>query len=434
MRYRKLARNRQPSSLVTVGALALGVPKGGDLTSWISRSPEGNTFTLPEAPHAMHAAVVGNSGSGKTETLIAMAVRAAVQYGWKILFLDCKGDPATQLRFTAAMHQAGVTNIGLFPQNSYDGWRGDNRALLNRLLAVLEFNHPYYESVAKLMLDLMLKRPDGPPTSSVEMLKKLHPVSLMNAYRGSPQAHDVSGIEQTAGQTTHGRYRSFMAALEGKLDGSWAFEDVDAAYMLLEGTALKDEAASLGRYLLEDFSHYVTKRKHSEDRVLLIVDEYSAISEGTDAANLFERVRSFGGSVVVSTQSYSGLGDRRESERILDAAHTLIVHRCPDPERLVQRAGTYRRPERSIHIGREGPTGEGSVRIQDAFKASPDAARQLGVGEVFVIAEGRAHKVQVVPMDVCETSMKVAEKLVAEKPVAVPRTEFSAASGHLEFA
>ena len=30
-------------------------------------------------------------------------------------------------------------------------------------------------------------------------------------------------------------------------------------------------------------------------------------------------------------------------------------------------------------------------RIQDTFKAPPDAARQLGVGEVFVIAEGRAH-------------------------------------------
>lgn len=434
MRYRKFVRNRQLESFVTDGALALGIPKGGDLTSWIARHPEGNTFTLPEAPLAMHAAVVGGSGSGKTETLIAMAVRAAVQYGWKILFLDCKGDPATQLRFAAAMHQAGVTNIGLFPQNAYDGWRGDKRALLNRLLAVLEFNHPYFKSVAKLMLDLMLSRPDGVPSSSAEMLTNLHLDALGRIYRGMPEEQDVLGIEKTAGQTTHGRYRSFMSALDGKLDGSWAFEDVDAAYMLLEGTALKDEAASLGRYFLEDFSHYVTKRKHPEDRVLLIVDEYSAISEGTDAANLFERVRSFGGSVVVSSQSYSGLGDRRESERILDAAHTLIVHRCPDPERLVQRAGTYRRPERSIHIGRQGPTGEGSVRIQDAFKASPDAARQLGVGEVFVIAEGRAHKVQVIPMDVSETSMKAAEKLMAEKPVVVPETEVPAATGHLEFA
>lgn len=433
MRYRKLARNRRPSSFPTDGALALGVPKGGDLTSWIARHPKANTFTLPEGPLGMHAAVVGGSGSGKTETLLAIAVRAAVQYGWKILFLDCKGDPATQLRFAAAMHQAGVTNIGLFPQKPYDGWRGDKRAVLNRLLAVLEFNHPYFRSVAKLMLDLMLSRPDGVPSSSAEMLTNLHLDALAKIYRGMPEEQDVLGIEKTAGQTTHGRYRSFMSALDGKLDGTWAFEDVDAAYMLLEGTALKDEAASLGRYFLEDFSHFVTKRKRPKDKILLIVDEYSAISAGTDAANLFERVRSFGGSVVVSSQSYSGLGDRRESERILDAAHTLIVHRCPDPERLVQRAGTYRRPERSVHIGRQGPTGEGSVRIQDAFKAAPDAARQLGVGEVFVIAEGRSHKVQVVPMDVSETSMKVAEKLLVEKAVAT-RESAAPPRGHLEFA
>ncbi len=433
MRYGKLVKSRRVPAIAAGSGLTLGVPLGGDLTSWIARDRKGNAFVYPASALGMHAAVVGGSGSGKTETLLAIAARAAKTYGWKVLFLDCKGDPATQHRFAAAMHQVGVSKIGLFPQTAYDGWRGDERALLNRLLAVIEFNHPYYESVAKLMLDLMLKRPDGAPASSTEMLKKLHPVSLLNAYRGRPEAPDVAGIEQTAGQTTHGRYRSFMSALEGKLDGTWAFEDVDAAYLLLEGTALKDEASSLGRYFLEDFSHYVTKRKGPNDRVLLIGDEYSAISAGTDAANLFERVRSFGGSIVVSSQSYSGLGDRRETERILDAAHSLIVHRCPDPERLIQRAGTYRRPERSIYIGREGPTGEGSVRIQDAFKASPDAARQLGVGEVFVIAEGRAHKVQVTPMEVKESSRKAVTRLLEKTDVAPEPVHVEPAS-RLEFA
>lgn len=435
MRYRKLTKSRRRPAMADSDGLTLGIPVAGDLTSWIARDPRGNSFVYPESALGMHAAVVGGSGSGKTETLLAIATRAAARYGWKILFLDCKGDPATQHRFAAAMHQAGISNIGIFPQNAYDGWRGDKRALLNRLLAVLEFNHPYYQSVAKLMLDLMLSQPKGLPRTSAEMLTSLHPETLARIYKGLPQEQDVLGIEKTAGQTTHGRYRSFLAALEGKLDGSWAFEDVDAAYLLLEGTALKDEAASLGRYFLEDFSHFITKRKRAKDRVLLIVDEYSAIATGADAANLFERVRSFGGSIMVSSQSYSGLGDRRESERILDAAHTLIVHRCPDPERLVQRAGTYRRPERSIYIGREGPTGEGSVRIQDAFKASPDTARQLEVGEVFVVAEGRAHKVQVVPVEVSKSSMKTARQMLVAPPTdPAPQETASPPPGNLEFA
>jgi len=410
--------------------LILGRPLGGDLSEWLIHADGGVLFGYPEPALGMHLVAVGGSGSGKTESLLALGARAARAYGWKILFLDCKGDPATQLRFTAAMHDAGLRRIGLFPQLPYDGWRGDETALLNRMLAVQDFNHPYFHSVAKLMLDLTFKRPEGPPRSSSSFLGALHLDALKKCYREGIEARDVEGIDKNAGQTSHGRYRSFFSALNGKLDGSWAFEDVEAAYILLEGTALKDEAGSLGRYYLEDFAHYVTKRKRPDERVLLIVDEYSAISTGTDGANLFERVRSFGASVAVSSQSFSGLGDRKDAERILDAAHTLIVHRCADPERLVQRAGTYRRPERSVYVDRDGPTGTGSVRIQDSFKVHPDAARQLRAGEAYVIAEGRAHKVGVTPVEPCAASTAAARELIAQatetprnKPTPVVSTE-----------
>ena len=42
--------------------------------------------------------------------------------------------------------------------------------------------------------------------------------------------------------------------------------------------------------------------------MLLVIDEFSALSMASDAANLLERVRSFGASVVVSSQSYGGSG------------------------------------------------------------------------------------------------------------------------------
>jgi hypothetical protein len=414
MRYRR----QRPSSTSVFpnvsSPLIVGQPLGGDLSEWLIPTKTGTLFGYPERALGMHLVAVGGSGAGKTETLLALGARAAKAYGWKTFFLDCKGDPATQLRFAAAMHHAGARRIGIFPQSSYDGWRGDSPALLNRMLAVQDFTNPYFQSVAKLMLDLTFKKPNGMPRSSSDFLGALRLESLQRCYRGRPEADDVDGIDKNAGQTSHGRYRSFFAALNGKLDGTWAFEDVDAAYLLLEGTALKDEAGSLGRYFLEDFSHYVTKRKPQNERVLLIVDEYSAISDGADGANLFERVRSFGASLAVSSQSFSGLGNRKEAERILDAAHTLIVHRCADPERLVQRAGTYKRPERSTYVDRAGPTGQGSVRIQDTFKVPPDSARQLGTGEVYVIAAGRAHKVGVTPVEPQEVSIEAAKKLVVQ--------------------
>jgi hypothetical protein len=68
--------------------------------------------------------------------------------------------------------------------------------------------------------------------------------------------------------------------------GACPFEDVQTAYIQLRGLDLKDPTASLGRYLLEDFAHYVATRNPADDKVLLIVDEFLAIAfGGANAAN-----------------------------------------------------------------------------------------------------------------------------------------------------
>ena len=113
---------------------------------------------------------------------------------------------------------------------------------------------------------------------------------------------------------------------------------MDAGYLLQEGLALKEEARGLGRYLIEDFAQYGAHRKREGRQTLLIIDEYSAIAHGdADAANLFERVCSFDAAVIVSSQSYAGLGT--DAERILDAVGSVVLHACADPEHLSRRAG-----------------------------------------------------------------------------------------------
>jgi hypothetical protein len=126
-----------------------------------------------------------------------------------------------------------------------------------------------------------------------------------------PPAHELTGIRTTDAQAAYNRYRAFFKALSGGLDGGWAFEDVQAGYIQLQGLALKDQTASLGRYILEDFAHYVATRKPTSDKVLLIVDEFPAIAfGGANAATLFEMVRFHGASITITAQSYAGLGRR----------------------------------------------------------------------------------------------------------------------------
>lgn len=371
-----MRRRRRSEAEDPPASILLGEAQGGDLTDWIRN---GSVF-YPATVLGRHLVVVGGTGSGKTETLLRLAYGAAADLGWQVLYLDAKGDPANVKRFVDAIDSAGVARVRVFPDDAYDGWRGEPIALLNRLMAIEEFSEPYYRSVTKLLLAEAVKHPIGPPRSAGDLIDRL-------------QARGPGKEAQGA----VARYRSFFEVLEGKLDGAWAFEDADAAYLLLDGLALKEEAAGLGRFLIEDFAHYVARRKPVDRRVLLIVDEFSALSMDADAANLFERVRSLGASVIVSSQSYAGLGVG--ADRILDAAAGLICHQSADPERLAARAGTRPSIERTIQISTEdGPTGLGSLRQQDAFRVHPDKVRQLEVGECFVIAQGRAARVSVSPL------------------------------------
>lgn len=107
----------------------------------------------------------------------------------------------------------------------------------------------------------------------MELLRRLQLQRLQAAYDRRPDAGKLASVDPKQAHGVLARYDGFSTTLAGKLDGDWAYEDVDAAYLLLDGLALKEEAASLGKYLVEAFAHYAAKRKDPARRALLIVDE-----------------------------------------------------------------------------------------------------------------------------------------------------------------
>jgi hypothetical protein len=370
--------------------MVLGTSIRGDL-DWV----QGRYLTYPPVVLGRHLVAIGASGSGKTETSIRLAYGAAKVYGWKVFYLDCKGDEEMADRFMDAMAAAGYANIARFPDRAYDGWRGDGVALFNRLMAIVDYSEPYYRDLTKMILDLAINAPGGLPRSSEELLARLNPDALKQLYNGTADAHAVSGIKPEHIHSAHNRYRAFFRALDGGLDGSWAFEDMDAGYVLLRGLELKDQTASIGRFMMEDFAHYVSKRKDPNQHILFIIDEFPAIAfGGANTATLFEMVRSKGAGVVVTAQSYAGMGEG--ADRILGAAATLLLHQCADPDKLLARAGmatTYARSVSFAERGASNPTayavGAGSIREQKDLKVDPDHVKALAPGECFLISGGR---------------------------------------------
>jgi hypothetical protein len=138
--------------------------------------------------------------------------------------------------------------------------------------------------------------------------------------------------------------------------------------------------------------------REGED-ALLILDEFSALASGVDSAiNLAERVRDVGVRVVVAAQSVEGLGDHRQAPRLLaSCAGGIVVHQCPDPERLLALAGQQRVLEHNWELDHYGPRGFAKARMGERPRIDPEAVRQAQPGEAWVIQAGQSIHLRVLP-------------------------------------
>jgi len=360
----------------------------------------GRDLVLPLPWLGRHALVIGASGSGKTETLLKIAHEVARRSDWGVFFIDGKGDRDTMRRFHALMVDAGRAPR-LFPDEGYDGWRGSATDIAARLVEVIDFAEEgpgaYYRDQAVNVVRLACEAPGGPPRSAAELLHRLDHANLEVAYRD-----DQAGLQDvwayTARQVAEvrARYSAFFGSLRRRLDDGWAFEDATAGYLLLDGLRLKHEAARLARLLIEDFTQYAVERKPRGQRVLLIVDEFSAIAQaGTSLVDVVERTRGFGVAAILSPQVVEGMGTPEAAARIIGSAHTILLHSVPSPEEIVKVAGTRLVMETSVQHDQGRATGLGSARLQHAFRVDPNEVRRLPVGVCFAIRAGQAATVRI---------------------------------------
>jgi hypothetical protein len=366
------------------GIAVLGPHASGDLSGGWVRGHRGSPYLClhPEAL-GRHLVTVGKPGSGKTTTLLRLSYLAAKVYGWRVYFLDGKGDAATMREFSALMLGAGVpsSEIGAFPVQSFDGWRTSGASdqgysqLLNRLMGAVTFTEPYYRDMTRRYVSRALRSGEELPRSSGDFLARLERL-----------ASDAPNELKQEARSTHARYESLFDAFPGQLDGGWFFTDYRAGYVLLKGLANRDEAQNISGYLFECFKQFATDMKSERDRVLLIVDEFPAVMGDSDTAGMIERLRSFGCGVALSGQSFEGLGP--DKARIVEAAGTLILHRLSDSDDLARLAGTVQDYAVTSQVDYStGATGRGTVTPEHRFKAEPNVIGRQRDGEVTIIGD-----------------------------------------------
>jgi hypothetical protein len=392
-RARKLSEHTGIAGALVVDyppTILLGSHVDGDQVDWRDRR---GRVGLSADVLGEHTLVIGPSGSGKTETLFRLAY-GAVNAGYRVYYFDAKADPVVRERFRSTMLLGCGFLFGAFPNYRFDGWRGDGHAIFNRLIELVRYSEEgdgaYYRDVAKRLLLLACTAPEGPPRSSDELLKRLTPAELR---RLDPTVLDELGQREVAGVRL--RYQAFFAALRGQLDGDCSFDDFESAYIGLDGLSLKEEAGSLARFLIEDFAHFAKYRKRPTDKVLLILDEFSAIADSANVVDPVERLRSLNVGVILAPQAEAGMGDERTTARITENMQTVFLHSAKRPESLAALAGTKREIQSSLQHEDGWATGVGSGRSQHVFRVDPNEVRRLGQGECFVIRKGLAERVQI---------------------------------------
>jgi hypothetical protein len=379
--------------------LFLGYRLAGDGLLPVRRG--GRVFLpLPRLSH--HLLVAGATGSGKTETVLRVADSLARSSDWTIVYVDGKGDRDTMERFTALMRDAG-RRVWLFPDQAYDGWRGSAAEVAGRLLQLIDFadegGGAYYRDLAVNTIRLACDNPSGPPRSSAELLVRLHRNALLKLHpKGSLALAEIAALPKEKLDGIRARYAAFFTTVAGALDGQVAFDELDSAYFLLDGLRLKHEAGYLARFLVEEFTQWAVGRKRRSQRVLLIVDEFSAIAQaGQGLVDVVERTRGFGVAAVLCPQLAEGMGSAEAAARIIGSAQTILLHGMATPEQFVRAGGTRRVPFTTRQLDGDAFTGLGSTRVEDEYRADPNDVRRLMPGQCFAIGSGLAMKLQIVP-------------------------------------
>ena len=381
---------------------------------------------LPYPRLRSHQVVLGTTGTGKTTLLLrlwagfmtrGMQLHAAGRAPRPLLVvLDCKGGADSRRiadRARRVLRGAGAASTAVWPdESSLSLWALPPRQLVSTLADMVESGTggaAYYADVLEEIVRLAVEAPCGPPASTADFLSRLDANWLALAYAGAPDDGSAGLLRTSAGHVGDValRYRALLRRLGGGLDGPGGFGDADAWYCILEGTAEIAVAEAQARALVDLLAWFAAGGPAggrppggggARRDILLAVDEFSAVSRRLPIWQLYERARSLGLAVQVSSQSWAGLAaDEDERYRVATTADGGIwLLRTPHPEPVAALAGARRVVDTARRLlGVPLWAHEGLSRAEGTPVVDPELIRGLDVGQAAYIYRGGVTYVQV---------------------------------------
>jgi hypothetical protein len=369
---------------------------------------------------AKHVFLPGASGSGKTTTLARLADGALANWHG-VIFIDCKaGDLGDTARALAARY--GLPYYLVDPDDSeslgYNPCSGDAPSVANKLVGAFSYgaNAEIYKNIAMEALPVAVR---GLLASGADVtLETLYDVFGARGF--ARLAHNVgddgddrlrrrlrelaasdsdrvgrggySGLQRRIGALLEGKFGELFRA-DDALDWDEALSEPSVVYIALSTLASSEDVELFGRVIAQDLKQACARRLKGATSdatpFLAIFDEFAALREADQLADLLLQARQARMPTVISTQY---IPETIELRKAALSAGLIAVHRVEseDAEAIAAQFGTRKRNEVTHQIDFEtGYSEKGTAKRVDAYNVNPNILRNLSTGKVAIRSVAR---------------------------------------------
>ncbi|WP_413041812.1 hypothetical protein ACLUU9_09080 (plasmid) [Rothia mucilaginosa] len=459
---------------------------------------------IPLGALRLHSMIFGPSGFGKTTTILEIVkgltvAPAAAPFRIGTIFVTMKpeADITESLRKIAQATGRGfhvITQDGHGATTTYNPLKHGTAQMRANVLVGAEanaahggFSEPHYQRLGLRSTLVALEALEAAVAAGLSyraggmlhpwrldvkhVARMMSPASLesvRDSLGGSPVAVRISewleeadadssvtsgaaGMRSRFAAVAEGAAGAVLVDEPGGLDLEAAIVAGDIVVLSLDAAQDLEAAQFIANLAISDFVSTIARLGHAgwhidpvtgqQNRLnFLVVDEFAALG-ATGLIDAVERSRSHGAAVMLSAQSYTGLGVIGEGflERVSTSTTVKFIHRAEaEAETLAQLIGTrkgWAETQQTFEdldaLGSQfRASGQGSLREVDKFKIHPNVFRTLAPGEVVAVwgvPQLRAEVVSVrktaTPDPEVVESQDSAEKVEAQPEVEAPAVE-----------
>ena len=392
-----------------------------------------------------HLAIIGTTGSGKTETTFKF-IEDSIKREKPTILVDGKGDIDNIFKikhlaeqnnrklyiFTLSGKEIGFNDKVIKP-NQYNPFKSTNESsLVDLVMALFDFSEEHYKAGARVYMDILVKTlietnieinwenilyymnkqkleallkkryNIEPAIKSDEKDEQKIKLSIAQNENNKPETqsfknysidkNQLENIDPRAISGFSGRLGMFYNTTRETITSSgFTLEDVfhnnGVAVFSLNSLDYQVQASSIGKLIVNNIKASAEKNALLGKKTTIALDEFNVFASES-VIDILNKTRSKGYEMILSFQSIADLSKVSIDFRnqIIENTNSKIIHKTNDPQGaqyLASVLGTIKTRSKTFSADENDPNGRQTIKVANQFIAEADELKNLKIGEVY---------------------------------------------------